>query len=111
MSTIKRYDLSLFSLDRQLSNVFLCFIFFSFFFLGFVPTRETYNQIESQFLAAKLSLHQITEKKEMLTEHLCTIISHNEDRKAKKLTELLDKVGLNEGTDLSANITQNNTKE
>lgn len=31
----------------------------------------------------------------MLTEHLCTIITHNEDRKAQKLSELIDKVGLN----------------
>lgn len=63
--------------------------------------RENYNQIESQFLAAKLNLHQISEKKEMLTEHLCTIISHNEDRKAKKLTELIDKVGI--ATDSNGN--------
>lgn len=87
---------------------FMCIVFL--LFLLFFLYRETYNQIESQFLAAKLSLHQITEKKEMLTEHLCTIISHNEDRKAKKLTELLDKVGLNQGTDLSANIAHDNTK-
>lgn len=53
-----------------------------------------YQQIESQFLKAKLELHQSSEKKELLTEHLCTIISHNEDRKAKKLTELMEKVGI-----------------
>lgn len=88
----------------------MCFYVLFFFPSIFYFFRETYNQIESQFLAAKLSLHQITEKKEMLTEHLCTIISHNEDRKAKKLTELLDKVGLNQGTDLSANIAHDNTK-
>lgn len=63
--------------------------------------RENYHQIESQFLAAKLDLHHITEKKELLTEHLCTIISHNENRKAKKLSELLDKVGLNADDDLA----------
>lgn len=46
----------------------------------------------------------------MLTEHLCTIISHNEDRKAKKLTELLDKVGLNsDTTDFRSNAIHNNT--
>lgn len=61
----------------------------------FVFLRENYHQIEAQFLAAKLHLHQVSEKKELLTEHLCTIISHNEDRKAQKLSELLDKVGLN----------------
>lgn len=64
--------------------------------IDFFPfSRELYHQVETQFLAAKLSLHQVSEKKEMLTEHLCTIISHNEDRKAKKLSELLNKVGLN----------------
>lgn len=46
----------------------------------------------------------------MLTEHLCTIISHNEDRKAKKLSELLEKVGLNESLDMCTNGTHNNTK-
>lgn len=68
-----------------------------------IDSRENYHQIESQFLAAKLNLHQVSEKKEMLTEHLCTIISHNEDRKAKKLSELLDKVGLNSDDQLNGN--------
>ncbi|XP_031618290.1 RAB6-interacting golgin [Contarinia nasturtii] len=71
--------------------------------LQYTATKESYHQIESQFLTAKLNLHHISEKKEMLTEHLCTIISHNEDRKAKKLSELLDKVGLDAGSDSSAN--------
>lgn len=66
-----------------------------FYVCPFCYSRENYHQIESQFLAAKLDLHHITEKKELLTEHLCTIISHNENRKAQKLSELLDKVGLN----------------
>lgn len=44
----------------------------------------------------------------MLTEHLCTIISHNEDRKAKKLSELLDKVGLNTDGCTSANEIESN---
>lgn len=34
------------------------------------------------------------EKKELLAEHLNIIISNNEDRKAKKLSELMEKVGL-----------------
>lgn len=45
-------------------------------------------------MAARLSFHQISEKKELLTEHLCTIITHNENRKAKRLSELLEQVGL-----------------
>lgn len=56
--------------------------------------RKHYDNIEQLFLKAKVDLHQACEKKELLTEHLCTIIAHNEDRKAKRLTELMDKVGL-----------------
>lgn len=91
-------------------SIMFCVVLNVCFVLWFILRRETYNQIESQFLAAKLNLHQITEKKEMLTEHLCTIISHNEDRKAKKLSELLDKVGLNDGSDSTASLSSNDTK-
>ena len=56
-------------------------------------------KIESQFLKAKIDLHNAAEKKELLTEHLCTVIAHNEDRKAQKLTELMEKVGLTESGD------------
>lgn len=43
---------------------------------------------------AKLHLQQKLEKKEMLTEHLYAIIEKNEERKAKALTELLEKLKL-----------------
>lgn len=56
--------------------------------------RKQYIRIEAQFLKAKMDLHNASEKKELLTEHLCTVIAHNEDRKAQKLTELMQKVGL-----------------
>lgn len=62
----------------------------------FSQVQKHYDNIEQLFLKAKLDLHQAHEKKELLTEHLCTIIAHNEDRKAKKLTELMEKVGLSE---------------
>lgn len=71
--------------------------------LFFFFPRKMYQQIESQFLKAKLELHQSSEKKELLTEHLCTIISHNEDRKAKKLTELMEKVGLSPNDETNGN--------
>lgn len=57
--------------------------------------RKQYEHIESQFLKAKMDLYHASEKKELLTQHLCTIITHNEDRKAKKLTDLMEKVGIN----------------
>ncbi|KAH8300428.1 hypothetical protein KR018_005250 [Drosophila ironensis] len=62
--------------------------------IHFSNVEKQYVKIEAQFLKAKLDLHQASEKKELLTEHLCTVIAHNEDRKAQKLTELMQKVGL-----------------
>lgn len=62
--------------------------------LHFANVEKNYLHIENLFLKAKVDLHQAHERKEMLTEHLCTIISHNEERKAKRLSELMEKVGL-----------------
>ncbi|KAH8398772.1 hypothetical protein KR222_003125 [Zaprionus bogoriensis] len=62
--------------------------------IHFANVEKHYVKIEAQFLRAKLDLHNASEKKELLTEHLCTVIAHNEDRKAQKLTELMQKVGL-----------------
>lgn len=53
-------------------------------------------KIEKEFLDVKFLLHQKMERKEMLTEHLCTIIEKNEERKAVKLTELLNKLQFDE---------------
>ncbi|XP_055707823.1 RAB6-interacting golgin isoform X2 [Phlebotomus papatasi] len=63
--------------------------------IQYANTEKQYQQIEAMFLKAKMELYQASEKKELLTEHLCTIIAHKEDRKAKRLTELMEKVGLN----------------
>ncbi|EDV97002.1 RAB6-interacting golgin [Drosophila grimshawi] len=62
--------------------------------IHFANVEKQYVKIEAQFLRAKIELHNASEKKELLTEHLCTVIAHNEDRKAQKLTELMQKVGL-----------------
>ncbi|XP_053665486.1 RAB6-interacting golgin [Anopheles marshallii] len=62
--------------------------------LHFSSVEKNYLTIENLFLKAKVELHQALEKKEMLTEHLCAIISHNEERKAKRLSELMEKVGI-----------------
>lgn len=60
-------------------------------------------RVEKEFLDAKLSLQQKLEKKELLTEHLCTIIEQNEHRKAEKLTELLNKLDLEDVNDIESN--------
>ncbi|XP_055609044.1 RAB6-interacting golgin [Uranotaenia lowii] len=72
--------------------------------LHFSNVEKNYLNIENLFLKAKLDLHQALERKEMLTEHLCTIISHNEERKAKRLSELMEKVGLSVNGDLDDTV-------
>lgn len=42
-----------------------------------------------EFLQAKMQLQKEKEKKELLTEHLCALITHNETRKAQKLETLM----------------------
>ncbi|GLH03397.1 RAB6-interacting golgin [Gryllus bimaculatus] len=56
--------------------------------------RKRYDKAEKEFLEAKLHLFGKLERKELLTEHLCKIIEQNEMRKAKKLSELMDKLEL-----------------
>lgn len=47
----------------------------------------------------------------MLTEHLCTIIEENEDRKAKKLTELLNKLQVIENEEMNTTTTVEGAQE
>ena len=55
----------------------------------YTAARKRYETAEAEFVAAKLALHKTTESKELLSEHLCTIIQQNEVRKSEKLAELL----------------------
>ncbi|XP_058067110.1 RAB6-interacting golgin [Anopheles bellator] len=77
--------------------------------LHFTNVEKNYLNIENLFLKAKVELHQALEKKEMLTEHLCAIISHNEERKAKRLSDLMEKVGISVNGDLDDTINSNST--
>jgi hypothetical protein len=54
--------------------------------------RKRYKKAEKEFLDAKLQLFERLERKELLTEHLCTIIEQNEIRKARKLSELMNRL-------------------
>ncbi|KAJ8357201.1 hypothetical protein SKAU_G00199950 [Synaphobranchus kaupii] len=56
--------------------------------------RTRYNRAEAEFVKAKLDLHRKAELKEQLTEHLCAIIQENEQRKARKLEELMQQLEL-----------------
>ena len=60
-------------------------------------SRKRYERAEQEFVEAKIDLHRKSEVKESLTEHLYTIIHQNEIRKAKKLTELMEKLQLDGG--------------
>ena len=49
-------------------------------------------------MASKLALHTAEEKKEMMTEHLCSIIQKTEERKADKLAKLMRDLDVSEGS-------------
>ncbi|KRT82993.1 hypothetical protein AMK59_4216, partial [Oryctes borbonicus] len=66
----------------------------------YMEAEKRYLRTEKEFLDAKLDLQQKLEKKELLTEHLCTIIEQNEQRKAEKLTKLLNKLDLKDVDEL-----------
>ena len=60
-----------------------------------------------EFVAAKLSLHQASERKELLSEHLCAVIQQNEARKAQKLSELVRLLNLeNAEEEITATLTR-----
>ena len=70
-------------------------------------SRKRYDAAEAEFVAAKLELHRTSESKELLSEHLCTIIQQNEVRKAEKLAELLKTLELeNSVVDSSHSVTE-----
>lgn len=54
--------------------------------------RKRYDRAEKEFVEAKLDLNKKSLQKEQLTEHLYTVIHQNEQRKAKKLSELMNKL-------------------
>ncbi|CAG9087469.1 unnamed protein product [Plutella xylostella] len=57
--------------------------------LSFADAEKHYLKVEKEFLQAKINLQKEKENKELLTEHLCALITHNETRKAKKLETLM----------------------
>eukprot|EP00055_Hartaetosiga_balthica_P015316 m.89613 g.89613 ORF g.89613 m.89613 type:complete len:397 (+) comp8835_c6_seq1:62-1252(+) len=63
----------------------------------YFQARKRYDMAEKEFVEAKIELHKKEEIKDHLTEHLLVIIEKNEERKALKLQELLNKVASDEG--------------
>ena len=63
-----------------------------FLFSYCISFRKRYHHAEKEFVESKLNLHIKQERKELLTEHLMTIIQESEDRKSKKLAELMNRL-------------------
>uniref|UniRef100_A0ACB8F1U8 Uncharacterized protein n=1 Tax=Sphaerodactylus townsendi TaxID=933632 RepID=A0ACB8F1U8_9SAUR len=60
--------------------------------LDYSSARKRFDKAEAEYVVAKLDLQKKSEIKEQLTEHLCTIIQQNEQRKARKLEELMQQL-------------------
>jgi len=60
----------------------------------FMEAQKRYDKAEKEFVESKLHLFGVMERKELLTDHLCTIIEQNEIRKAKKLNALMEELQL-----------------
>jgi len=62
----------------------------------YMQAKKRYHHAEKEFVESKLNLHIKQERKELLTEHLMTIIQESEDRKSKKLVDLMNRLQIEE---------------
>ena len=58
--------------------------------------RKRFERAEREYVSAKLSLATCTERKELLSQHLCAVIQENEGRKASKLAQLMHELNIQE---------------
>ncbi|CAH4028878.1 unnamed protein product [Pieris brassicae] len=78
--------------------------------ITYSESEKHYLRIEKEFLQAKINLQKEKEKKELLTEHLCALITHNETRKAQKLETLMLELANDKNKEISEmveNINEN----
>ncbi|XP_045767061.1 RAB6-interacting golgin [Maniola jurtina] len=73
--------------------------------LSYADAEKHYLKVEKEFLQAKISLQKEKERKELLTEHLCALITHNETRKAHKLETLMLELATNKNDCINAMAT------
>lgn len=78
--------------------------------LTYSEAEKNYLKVEKEFLQAKIHLQKEKEKKELLTEHLCALITHNETRKAQKLETLMLELASNKKLDINEVNVNNNEK-
>lgn len=63
--------------------------------------QKRFERAETEYIESKMNLHKATEMKEDLTEHLYKLIQLNEERKANKLEDLMQKLELEEIEDVN----------
>ena len=56
--------------------------------------RRRFDCAEREYVSAKMAVNNCSERKELLSEHLCTIIQQNETRKAHKLSQLMRELNI-----------------
>merc|ERR1712083_1286880 len=62
----------------------------------YFQAKKSYDRAEKDYVDAKLNLHIKQERKDMLTEHLMTIIEESEDRKSKRLADLMTRLQIDD---------------
>ncbi|XP_028028029.1 RAB6-interacting golgin [Bombyx mandarina] len=75
--------------------------------LSYADAEKQYLRVEKEFLNAKIQLQKEKEKKELLTEHLCALITHNEMRKAQKLETLMLELANEKKNEINEALTLN----
>ena len=81
-----------FNKAKLVSPIKKCEIYFPHVF------RKRFDLTEQEYIAAKVAFYEAKERKELLAEHLSTIISHTEMRKALKLKHLMSDLQLEDST-------------
>ncbi len=60
--------------------------------------RKRFDLSEQEYIAAKVAFYEAKERKDLLAEHLSTIINHTEMRKTLKLKHLMSDLQLEDST-------------
>nr|XP_039270097.1 RAB6-interacting golgin-like [Styela clava] len=71
--------------------------------------QKRFDKAEAEYISAKMNLHKATQMKEELTEHLFHLIQLNEERKANKLEELMQKLELDESEEIAVEAESSQT--
>ncbi len=76
--------------ERRLSND----VFIDVAVIVYVLSRLRFERAETEYVSSKLALATCKERKDLLSEHLCTVIQENELRKAGKLSHLMTQLDI-----------------